>query len=37
MGFIIAEPAVFDPGCMMTSRIETVLNGEMSDGVAVSP
>src|SRR6266566_2835789 len=26
MAFIIGGPAVFDPGCIMTSRIETVLN-----------
>jgi hypothetical protein len=37
MGFIIGGPAVFDPGCIMTSRIKTVLNPGMSEEVAESP
>src|SRR6266436_1166554 len=36
MAFIIGGPAVFDPGCMMTSRIETVLKPGMMDGVSPS-
>jgi hypothetical protein len=36
MAFIIGGPIVFDPGCMMTSRIETVLKPGMSDGVSPS-
>jgi hypothetical protein len=36
MAFIIGGPAVFDPGCMMTSSIETVLKPGMRDGVSPS-
>ena len=36
MAFIIGGPAVFDPGCIMTSRIETVLKPGMRDGVSPS-
>jgi hypothetical protein len=36
MAFIIGGPIVFDPGCMMTSRIETVLKPGMRDGVSPS-
>src|SRR6266566_9948428 len=36
MGFIIGGPIVFDAGCMMTSRIETVLKPGMMDGVSPS-
>ena len=34
--FIIGGAAVFDPGCIMTSRIETVLKPGMMDGVSPS-
>jgi len=30
----IGGPAVFDPGCMMMSRIETVLNPGIMDGLS---
>src|SRR6516164_2865442 len=30
----IGGPAVFDPGCMMMSRIETVLNPGIKDGLS---
>src|SRR6266446_5402050 len=36
MAFIIGGAAVFDPGCMMTSRIDTVLKPGMMDGVSPS-
>ena len=35
LAFIIGGASVFDPGCIMTSRIETVLKPGMMD--AVSP
>jgi hypothetical protein len=36
LAFIIGGAAVFDPGCMMTSRIETVLKPGMRHGVSPS-
>src|SRR5262249_33830928 len=36
MAFIIGGAMVFDPGCMMMSRIETVLKPEISDGASPS-
>jgi hypothetical protein len=32
MAFGIGGPAVFDPGCMMMSRMETVLKPGIRDG-----
>jgi hypothetical protein len=34
IGLGIGGPAVFDPGCMMMSRIETVLNPGIRDGLS---
>src|SRR6516162_10491939 len=34
IGLGIGGPAVFDPGCMMMSRIETVLNPGINDGLS---
>ena len=36
MAFIIGGPMVFDPGCIMISRIETILKPGMMDGVSPS-
>src|SRR5215467_9474269 len=34
IGLGIGGPAVFDPGCMMISRIETVLDPGINDGLS---
>src|SRR6516164_5642618 len=36
IAFSIGGPMVFDPGCIMTSRIETVLKPGIMDGVSPS-
>src|SRR5207253_5581551 len=36
MAFSIGGPIVFDPGCIMRSRIETVLKPGLMDGVSLS-
>jgi hypothetical protein len=37
IGFIIGGAAIFDPGCMMTSRIDTVPKPGTRAGVRASP